>query len=563
MKKNNPVIINQNKFNISLLKNPVIRGLIPIYIPIFIITLSIFTFLYYNSKNYISTNMEISEKYLTDKIKDVAALRIKDIIDDTFIIANLPYVRDFLIGKNISGSGIIQLKRSLKIFSSIKKSYEQIRLIGLDGMEKIRVQLIDNNPVILPDNQLQYKGNRYYYSNTVKLSVQQIYLSMLDLNIENKAIEILYNPMLRTGVPVFNDNNILTGIVVVNYRAKDLLDLIGMEKEHAKDTCGKVLLLNSDGYWIIGPTHDVEWGFMFPDKTNNTIINAFPSEWKRITDEKTGQFYSSNGLFSFSTIDHRDTLGDQVLSENGKWIVLSWVSPEVLSGMYSPLRLLYILMTFFSVVILGWISYRLAIMGYEQKLVRQELEIAAITDPLTGLYNRRAFIDKADLELARVRRYKTQFSLVLADIDHFKTINDSFGHATGDDVLRKVSTAIQAGLRRTDIVCRWGGEEFIVLLPDANLRNAALFANRLRHYLRELDIRNNGQRLKVTMSYGVAYCDGSKDLDECTRIADEGLYFAKSMGRDQVRSIQAPKDEDKKGGKKRSAAKGDNGEIKE
>ena len=242
MKKNNPVIINQNKFNISLLKNPVIRGLIPIYIPIFIITLSIFTFLYYNSKNYISTNMEISEKYLTDKIKDVAALRIKDIIDDTFIIANLPYVRDFLIGKNISGSGIIQLKRSLKIFSSIKKSYEQIRLIGLDGMEKIRVQLIDNNPVILPDNQLQYKGNRYYYSNTVKLSVQQIYLSMLDLNIENKAIEILYNPMLRTGVPVFNDNNILTGIVVVNYRAKDLLDLIGMEKEHAKDTCGKVLL---------------------------------------------------------------------------------------------------------------------------------------------------------------------------------------------------------------------------------------------------------------------------------------------------------------------------------
>lgn len=546
-----------------MFKNPVIRRFIPIFIPLFIATLAIFAFLYYNSKNYISTNMEISEKHLTDKIKDVVALRIKDIIDDTFIIGNLPYVRDFLTGKTFPGSGSLQLKRSLKIFAGIKKSYEQIRLIGLDGMEKIRVQLIDNNPVILPDIQLQYKGDRYYYSNTVKLNDQQVYLSMMDLNIENKVIEIPYNPMLRTGIPVFNEKNLLVGIAVVNYRANDLLDMIGMEKERAKDTRGKILFLNKNGYWIIGPTHDVEWGFMFADKTNNNIMKVFPSEWKKMLDEKTGQFYSPNGLFSFTTIDHSDTLGDLVVSENGEWIVLSWVSPETLNNMYSPLRLLYILLTSFSVILLAWISYRLAVMGYDQKLVRQELEIAAITDPLTGLYNRRAFIDKANLELARVRRYKTKFSLVLADIDHFKTINDSFGHSTGDDVLRKVSTAIQAGLRRTDIVCRWGGEEFIVLLPDANLKNAALFASRLRQYLRELDIRNNGQRLKVTMSYGIAYCDGTKDLDECTRIADEGLYFAKSMGRDQVRSIQAPKDEDKKGGKKRSAAKGESGDIKE
>jgi len=206
------------------------------------------------------------------------------------------------------------------------------------------------------------------------------------------------------------------------------------------------------------------------------------------------------------------------------------------------------------------VSYRLAVIANDRKLIRRELEIAAVTDPLTGLYNRRAFIDKANMELARVRRYKSQFSIVLADIDHFKTINDSFGHLTGDEVLRKVSTAIQGGLRRTDVVCRWGGEEFFVLLPDANLRSANRFANRLRQYLRELDIRHNGQRLKVTMSYGIAYCDGSKDLDECTRIADEGLYFAKSMGRDQVRSIQAPKNGDKPGGKKRN---GDNGDKKE
>jgi diguanylate cyclase (GGDEF)-like protein len=560
MKANNTNTVKNGKITLFFLKNPVLREFIPIFIPIFIIILSIFVFLYYNSKNHILINMEMSEKHLTEKMKDVAALRIKDIVDDTYIIGNLPFVKEFLAGQSLPESDIAQLKKSIVLFSGIKNSYEQIRLIGLNGMEKIRVQLIDNHPVVLPDSQLQFKGDRYYYSNTAHLPKNHVYLSMLDLNIENKMIEIPYNPMLRTGIPVYTGDNILAGIVVINYRAKELLDLIGMEKERAKDTLGKILFLNKNGYWIIGPSLDLEWGFMFFDKTNNTIGNLFPAEWKRIQEEINGQFYTPNGLFSFSTISHLEILGDNVKSENGLWIVLSWVSPELLSRIFGPLRLLYIVLTAVSILILGLVSYRLAVIANDRKLIRRELEIAAVTDPLTGLYNRRAFIDKANMELARVRRYKSQFSIVLADIDHFKTINDSFGHLTGDEVLRKVSTAIQGGLRRTDVVCRWGGEEFFVLLPDANLRSANRFANRLRQYLRELDIRHNGQRLKVTMSYGIAYCDGSKDLDECTRIADEGLYFAKSMGRDQVRSIQAPKNGDKPGGKKRN---GDNGDKKE
>ncbi len=165
----------------------------------------------------------------------------------------------------------------------------------------------------------------------------------------------------------------------------------------------------------------------------------------------------------------------------------------------------------------------------EEKL--QEVERLSVTDQLTGLYNRRKF--KADLreEIVRGVRYGRGFSLIMLDIDHFKSINDEFGHDVGDDVLRRVSTILQDRVRTMDVPCRWGGEEFMVLLPETNDADAVVVAEDLR---RRFEAEDFGLGRPVTCSFGVVeWISGATD-DDMTKRVDEALYTSKENGRNQV-----------------------------
>lgn len=171
--------------------------------------------------------------------------------------------------------------------------------------------------------------------------------------------------------------------------------------------------------------------------------------------------------------------------------------------------------------------------------VRKDLETRlsalACTDPLTGVANRRHFFERAAEELARARRFKRALSLALLDIDHFKLINDSHGHAAGDAVLRELCSGWVQALRTVDVFARIGGEEFVAMMPDTALAGACRAAERFRVFAEEHRTRVGDEDLSCTVSVGVATVhDGDKAVDSCMRRADDALYRAKHKGRNCV-----------------------------
>jgi diguanylate cyclase (GGDEF)-like protein/PAS domain S-box-containing protein len=176
------------------------------------------------------------------------------------------------------------------------------------------------------------------------------------------------------------------------------------------------------------------------------------------------------------------------------------------------------------------------------KQIERELRRLATVDELTELANRRQFFDRGRRMLERARRSGRPVALLLFDLDHFKQINDTFGHAAGDLVLRRVAAACREVLRSGDLVARLGGEEFAVLLDGADAVEAELVAERLREAIAGLDIAVRGRRMPVTASLGVALpAPGREDLEACLAAADRALYRAKRAGRNRV-CVAGPED---------------------
>jgi len=171
----------------------------------------------------------------------------------------------------------------------------------------------------------------------------------------------------------------------------------------------------------------------------------------------------------------------------------------------------------------------------ERKNHQATLERLATTDHLTGLLNRRAFLEATEREIRRAHRYGQSLTLLMLDVDHFKRVNDTWGHPAGDEVLRRIAAACRDMLRDEDLTGRLGGEEFAVTLVQAPLRSAVAVAERLRKAIGELAITHQGQPIAATVSIGVAeLAAGSAQLDRMIARADQCLYAAKHRGRNCV-----------------------------
>lgn len=168
--------------------------------------------------------------------------------------------------------------------------------------------------------------------------------------------------------------------------------------------------------------------------------------------------------------------------------------------------------------------------------LRETLHDQSIRDPLTGLYNRRYMEEFLTREIYRAIRKQLPVGMIMLDVDHFKRFNDTFGHDAGDTVLRELGRFLQNSIRNCDIACRYGGEEFILILPEANLENSCQRARQIHQRIRQLEILHNGELLdRITTSMGVAcFPNHGSTFEEVIRSADAALYQAKKLGRDRV-----------------------------
>ena len=186
---------------------------------------------------------------------------------------------------------------------------------------------------------------------------------------------------------------------------------------------------------------------------------------------------------------------------------------------------------------IGRTIFKFIVGGNVESVYYEEIYRLMTVDGLTDLHNKRYFTEAMEKEFSRAKRYERTFSLVLFDLDHFKKINDTFGHLAGDSVLRQLGALVKGRVRHTDIPCRTGGEEFAIILPEVSRDGAVLLAEKVRKAVEESHFRFEGTVIPVTVSLGVTeWVPEAKEVDDLVRLADEKLYEAKRSGRNQVRS---------------------------
>ncbi len=217
---------------------------------------------------------------------------------------------------------------------------------------------------------------------------------------------------------------------------------------------------------------------------------------------------------------------------------LSLVEPTAISNLLAPSA--FQGMTFllgFAVILVTSVGFLLL----HKERSEDTAQKLALTDPLTGAFNRRTFLELAAKEIARTRRAEGSLSLIMLDLDLFKQINDRNGHLAGDEVLKGVVAVVLTCLRKEDLLVRFGGEEFCMLLPSVAIDRAAVMAERIREAVEQARFSFNGRALAVTISIGVTTlsADGNEDVDALVNRADEALYTAKKSGRNRVVAFPA------------------------
>ncbi|MDH5424202.1 MAG: GGDEF domain-containing protein [Gammaproteobacteria bacterium] len=198
------------------------------------------------------------------------------------------------------------------------------------------------------------------------------------------------------------------------------------------------------------------------------------------------------------------------------------------SDVIESFQFLNIAVNFLAIGLLGY--------GLRSSSVRAEWEMEqlAIRDSLTGLYNRRKMQEMIELEQVRLQRSAKTSVLVISDIDLFKTVNDRYGHDSGDYVLKEISALMRSVLRQQDILSRWGGEEFTMLLPETDVAGARQVIEMLREVVATHTFKHNKEQIPVTMTFGMALLDGRQSIEGVLRQADQLLYKGKEQGRNCI-----------------------------
>jgi diguanylate cyclase (GGDEF)-like protein len=179
----------------------------------------------------------------------------------------------------------------------------------------------------------------------------------------------------------------------------------------------------------------------------------------------------------------------------------------------------------------------------EERRMQEKLKYLATTDSLSGLYNRAEFMNLARNEFTLAKKNNVELSLLIMDLDNFKTINDTFGHAAGDEIIREIGTIIKTSFRKTDIPGRIGGEEFAVVLKNSSLEEAKIVAEKVREIVSRRKVIYGEQEISLTVSIGVAAIRGItndiNDIEDILKMADDALYKAKAQGRNCVVTLES------------------------
>lgn len=491
-------------------------------------------------EGYIS-GLKAEERHSVELQHAAVSREFTSIVGDLLFISRENELYKFLA----TGSGQVlkEIEAEYIHLAESKRMYDQIRLLNSQGMEEVRVDYNGLYAHSIPLEELQDKGQRYYFLDSYALQNGKIFVSPLDLNVEHGEIEKPYKPMIRFGTPIFDHLGRKRGIVLFNYLATHLIERM---LDVGASSPGNKMLLNSEGYWLFSPNKADEWGFMFKDRRQDTFAKRYPAEWKIMTSEGTGQFQNENGLFTFVTVypleeGYRSSSGfggsagqssRGVAAQEYFWILVSKVSPERMESYTLELMGKLFLWGAGLFIFISVGAWYLAMAITKRRIYQAQLVTMALYDALTGLPNRKLFFDqlKAGIEVAE--RYDRQLGLLYIDLDGFKQVNDTLGHDAGDELLIQVGQRLNEGVRKSDTVARLGGDEFaIALLEVESPEDAKKVGDKIVAALSQPFQLQAGQ-VQIGASIGAAvYPFHESSLTALIKRADGVMYEAKTQGK--------------------------------
>ena len=276
--------------------------------------------------------------YLQEQQQKIANI-FSLVVSDLNFLTNSWEIHEILIKNNTIT--LDNLKKKIVAFSVKRDIYDQVRLLDITGMEIARADKRENGAVIVPENELQNKSERYYFRNAIGLSKNSIYISRFDLNKEHGIVEEPYKPVIRFSAPVFDAQKQCRGIVVLNYLGNNLLE--ELERTASTETHGQPLLVNREGYWLKGLLPEDAWGFMIRDRSEQTIKNRFPEIWHKISSSESGQISTPAGLFTFQTLyplrEPQKFHAENIIAGNELyWKLISFLPHEQLNSSVTSFR---------------------------------------------------------------------------------------------------------------------------------------------------------------------------------------------------------------------------------
>lgn len=254
-------------------------------------------------------------------------------------------------------------------FARQKGLYDQIRFIGLDGMEMVRVNYAAGLPYIVPEQDLQFKGNLSYFKEAIRLGVMQIHVSPFDLNIEKGALEQPYKPAIQFAIPVADRSGRVRGILVLNYLGQRLLERLEMLDGEVGGQANTLWLLDSRGYWLLGPSREDTWGFAVPGREKRSLPELYPSLWLHLSQHDTGTYSASGDWVQFKRIHPFATRAPSrenhyaipVYGENYHWTVATVLPDKSLRAGYGDLAeklgIAYAVLALFGFFVAGGLSF--------------------------------------------------------------------------------------------------------------------------------------------------------------------------------------------------------------
>lgn len=331
-----------------------------LFFPPLIFLFGISAWLFYIEKESELNLLQLSQKFNIEQQQYLLENEVLGAAQDLLFLASLDDIRQ-VIEQRESGHFRGLLASKFKALMEYKGIYDQIRLLDKSGKEIVCVNYKSGKGEITPDAKLQFKENRYYFTDTMKKGREEIYISRLDLNVERGEIEQPLKPVFRIGTPVFDSQNRKRGMVIINYLGSSLIKQL---EKMAVSSPDHFMLLDSEGYWLKGMDASDEWGFMFAEKKGRTMEKQYPAAWKQISSGKSGQFTHSNGLYTFSTVTPKklfhaqlnaknmrniDTLAE---TDNLQWKLVRHVPPDALYAQIFSHKNRYI--TVNTIIVLIW-----------------------------------------------------------------------------------------------------------------------------------------------------------------------------------------------------------------